>query len=194
MSNFSIKDFIKDIGHKYQNRDTNGDEIIQGGEGDEVGNILRNIWEKIECRNGKPIKEILNQIINNPSTIPSFSNNKINFYPSETLGGGCQSICVGFATKGFNSDRDKKKRTGFKGLMQDIIIYWLNCGKCSANSRLCNRTTILFVTEWNSSSFKNSWEKIIDGYCTYSTTNISHMVFVIEISPNGDFFTHYPNN
>ena len=101
-------------------------------------------------------KKILEDIIDN------FANNKngqlvMNFIPSNP-GGNCMPLCVGMATKKFGGKRDENKnRTGFKGLITDIIKYWLNCG--SVNTR-----TILYTTDWDNVSFNENWKSIIDTY------------------------------
>jgi hypothetical protein len=101
-------------------------------------------------------KKILEDIIDNYSN-NNRSKGVMNFYPSN-ISAPCMELCVGVATKKFGFKRDDdKNRTGFKGLITDIIKYWLNCG--SVNTR-----TILYTTDWDPQAFSENWKSIIDTY------------------------------
>jgi hypothetical protein len=82
------------------------------------------------------------------------SEHSFNFYPSD-IDGGCHSFCLGIATKKFGHKRDENKnRTGFKGLIKELISYWLTCN--------LNKTTIILTTDWDNDVFKELWKDIIE--------------------------------
>jgi|LakMenE18May11ns_1017448.scaffolds.fasta_scaffold9726857_2 hypothetical protein len=107
-------------------------------------------------KKNKSAKKILEDIIDN------FANNKngqsvMNFIPSNP-GGNCMPLCVGMATQAYGGKRDEiKHRTGFKGLMIDIIRYWIRCGSV-------NTKTILFTVQFNNEHFDENWRSILDEY------------------------------
>ena len=81
-----------------------------------------------------------------------------NFYPSDKTDGACHKFCFGIATKKFGHNRElDKNRTGFKGLIKDIIGYWLSCGNI-------NQTTIIHTLDWDEEDFVKDWEDIINHY------------------------------
>ena len=91
----------------------------------------------------------LNKNSDGPSTF--------NFYPSDKKG-GCHEFCFGVATKKFGHSHDlEKNRTGFKGLIKEIIGYWLSCGNV-------NQTTIIHTLDWDEEAFEKDWEGIINKY------------------------------
>lgn len=60
--------------------------------------------------------------------------------------------------KKFGHKRDEiKNRTGFKGLIIEIIEYWIGCGNI-------NNKTILFTTDWDNVVFNENWKGIVDKY------------------------------
>ena len=81
-----------------------------------------------------------------------------NFFPSDKPGGACHEFCFGIATKKFGHNRDvDKNRTGFKGLIKEIVGYWLSCGDI-------NQTSIIHTFDWDEDDFVNNWENIINKY------------------------------
>jgi hypothetical protein len=104
---------------------------------------------------GGNIKDHLEGLID--SVNDGFSKNGfMNFYPSN-LKGGCHTFCLGVATKKFDYKRDKdRNRTGFKGLIKELIAYWFNCN--------VNQKTIILTTDWDNEAFEDGWKKIIDSY------------------------------
>ena len=104
----------------------------------------------------KSASDLLDEIIDK---INSKTGNSIdmNFYPSDNTV-NCQEKCLGIATKGYDYKRDEKKnRTGFKGLIKDIVKYWISCGSV-------NKSTVLLTTEWREKAFKDDWSAIVDTY------------------------------
>lgn len=80
-----------------------------------------------------------------------------NFYPSEN-GGSCHPFCFGIATKKFGHNRElNKNRTGFKGLIKELVAYWISCGNI-------NQTTIIHTFDWDEEDFIKDWEAIINSY------------------------------
>jgi hypothetical protein len=80
-----------------------------------------------------------------------------NFYPSKRRV-GCHEFCLGIATKKFGHNRDRvSNRTGFKGLIKELISYWLSCGSI-------NKTTIIITTDWDDQDFEDDWINILDSY------------------------------
>jgi hypothetical protein len=100
--------------------------------------------------------ELLETIIDKFNSDKGISSNR-NFYPS-TKKIDCKEMCLGIATKGYDYKRDvKRNRTGFKGLIKEIVKYWINCGAI-------NKTTIILTTEWRDKAFKDDWLEIVDTY------------------------------
>jgi len=122
----------------------------------ELEHLLQKHSNLDTSKKNKSAKEILEYIIDN------FANNKngqsvMNFIPSKP-GGDCRSLCVGMATQAYGGKRDlKKHRTGFKGLMIDIIRCWIRCGSI-------NTKTILFTVQFNNQHFDENWRSILDTY------------------------------
>ena len=104
-----------------------------------------------------------------------------NFYPSEE-GGGCHESCIGVATNPFGHNRDKNRnRTGFEGLMKDIIGQWFECD--------ITRKTILITTDWSEEKFNNEWKQIID---SYTNKNKKVKIYYFLDYPVGTYIQMYP--
>lgn len=104
-----------------------------------------------------------------------------NFYPSEE-GGVCHESCIGVATNPFGHNRDKNRnRTGFEGLMKDIIGQWFECD--------ITRNTILITTDWSEDKFKNEWKQIID---SYTKKNKKVKIYYFLDFPAGTYIQMYP--
>lgn len=104
-----------------------------------------------------------------------------NFYPSED-GGVCHESCIGVATNSFGSNRDKNRnRTGFEGLMKDIIGQWFNCDN--------TKNTVLMTTDWDETVFNNQWKQIID---SYTNKNKRVKIFFFLPFPVGNYIQMYP--
>jgi hypothetical protein len=114
---------------------------------------LQKVLEILKSKPGNLKKELEN-IIDNINT--SFSSpGNFNFYPSDSST-DCKEYCLGIATKKFGHDRLKdKNRTGFKGLIKELVQYWLECGRV-------NQTTVILVTDWDSGEFQKEWLDIIN--------------------------------
>ncbi len=105
----------------------------------------------------------------------------LNFYPSEK-GAVCHESCIGVATNPFGHNRDKNRnRTGFEGLMKDIIGHWFNCDN--------TRNTILITTDWSEDKFKNEWKQIID---SYTNKNKKVKIYYFLDFPVGTYIQMYP--
>lgn len=101
-------------------------------------------------------KKILEEIIDS-NTNRLDTGGRMNFYPSDKST-GCMELCIGIATKGYGRKREEKiNRTGFKGLIKEIIQYWMSCGRV-------NKRTILFTTELRDDDFNANWKDIVDSY------------------------------
>jgi len=120
----------------------------------ELEHVLKSDLEK--TTKAKPAKKILEEIIDKYA-IGKGGQGQMNFYPSEVYS-PCMELCIGIATKGFGNKRDENNnRTGFKGLIKEIIEYWITCGSI-------NKRTILFTTEWRDDDFVGNWKGIVDKY------------------------------
>jgi len=103
----------------------------------------------------------------------------INLFPSISKG-DCREVCIGIATRSFGSKRDENRnRTGFKGLIKEIIQYWQNCGSV-------NMKTILFTCEWRDSDFNKDWKDIVENY-----KNQGKKVIIIEFW-DGGYIKRFP--
>jgi hypothetical protein len=110
-----------------------------------------------KIRVSRPAKKILEDIIDKNANGRG-SQGKMNFYPSPPPSTSCMQLCIGIATKKFGHKRDEiKNRTGFKGLIIEIIEYWIGCGNT-------NNKTILFTTDWDNVVFNENWKGIVDKY------------------------------
>jgi hypothetical protein len=124
----------------------------------EIEHQLRNDLD--EKNKPKSAKKILEDIIDkNANKVKSKeSGAKLNFYPSPLEYGDCEELCIGIATKGYGYKKDdNNKRTGFTGLINDIVEYWITCG-------VKNKRTILFTTEWRYDDFNKKWKGKVDRY------------------------------
>jgi hypothetical protein len=109
-----------------------------------------------ETSKPRPAKKILEEIIDK-NAFGRGGQGQMNFYPSE-INSPCMELCIGIATKGYGNKRDEKNnRTGFKGLIKEIIEYWISCGSI-------NKRTILLTTEWRDEDFVENWKGIVDKY------------------------------
>ena len=110
-------------------------------------------------KGNKNVKKCFEDIINELSQ--GKGNAKMNFYPSNKTG-DCHTYCLGIATKKFGHHREKVDdknppdglKTGFKGLMINIIGYWLTCS--------INKTTVLVTLDWDDEAFVKDLEHIIN--------------------------------
>jgi hypothetical protein len=94
----------------------------------------------------------------------------MNFYPSASEV-GCMEFCFAIATNKFGHEYKKdKKRTGFKGLIKELIKYWLSCSST-------NKETEIIVLDWDSEAFEKEWKGIVDHYCS----KLSKQVRIYEI-------------
>ena len=110
-----------------------------------------------KTRVSRPAKKILEDIIDKNANGRG-SEGKMNFYPSPPPSTSCMKLCIGIATKKFGHKRDENKnRTGFKGLIIEIIEYWIGCGNI-------NNKTILFTADWDNVVFNENWKGIVDKY------------------------------
>lgn len=108
--------------------------------------------------------------------------NSFNFYPS-TNSASCCNLSVGVATKKFGWSREKDKfRTGFKGLIKNIIVHWFRCNN--------TQKTILITTDWDEDAFDDGWKQIIDDYVN-GTGNIVEIYYLIK-KPVGSSILIYP--
>lgn len=117
---------------------------------------IEDLITHIENKETKSATELLEEIIDK---LNSSNNNEsdLNFYPSDKSG-NCKIKCLGIATKGYDYKKDEKKnRTGFKGLIKDIVKYWITCGAI-------NKITVLLTTEWREKAFNDDWKAIVDSY------------------------------
>jgi hypothetical protein len=121
----------------------------------EYPEIIPKIFGSVDTVNGKKFvkkdyENLIDQLNKNSSGPSSF-----NFYPSDK-DGACHKFCFGVATKKFGHSLEKN-RTGFKGLIKEIIGYWLTCGNI-------NQTTIIHTLDWDEEAFEKDWEGILNKY------------------------------
>lgn len=142
---------------------------------EKVNDILKH-----QLGNRGSIKENLERLIDD------INNNEVddtfNFYPSDKTG-VCHEFCLGIATRkfGHNATPDKN-RTGFKGLIKNIIPYWFSCFEM-------NKTTIILTMDWDSEAFEKEWESIIDSYCAKGKE-----VLILQIlEKEKAYLVKYPN-
>ena len=99
----------------------------------------------------KTLEELIDKINNKKGNL------SINFFPSKT-DGACHEILLGIATKKFGHNCDKAKlRTGFEGLIKNIIICWLRCYEV-------NKSTTIITMDWDEPNFARDWLEIIESY------------------------------
>ena len=147
---------------------------------------LAHIFPELEhelnlAKNSKPrlAKKILEDIIDRNATGRG-GQAQMNFFPSEP-GGGCFELCIGIATKGYGYKRDiAKNRTGFKGLINEIIEYWFRCGSV-------NKKTILLTTQWKDDDFEEKWKSKVDAYRA-----LGKQVIIIEVWKE-NYIVRYPS-
>jgi hypothetical protein len=107
-----------------------------------------------------------------------------NFYPSDRSG-DCKESCIGVATKKFGHNRvEKKNRTGFEGLIKDIIGQWFRCS--------ITRNTVILTIDWDEPVFEKEWKQIIDEYVAASARNKSVKIYHILDYPVGTYIQKYP--
>ena len=140
---------------------------------------LQKVLDKLKSKPGTLKKELEN-IIDHINTSSS-GTTSFNFYPSDNST-DCKEYCLGIATKKFGHDRLKdKNRTGFKGLIKELVQYWLKCGRI-------NQTTIIIVTDWDGEEFEKEWLDIINARVATGKT-----VKVYQILNNKtSYLQHYP--
>jgi hypothetical protein len=108
--------------------------------------------------------------------------NSFNFYPSKNSV-SCCNLSIGVATKKFGWSREKDKcRTGFKGLIKDIIGHWFRCKNTNK--------TILLTTDWDKDAFEDGWKQIIDDYVD-GTGNEVEIYYLLD-KPVGSSILLYP--
>jgi hypothetical protein len=152
-------------------------EILEDVPG--VGGIFEHLEESLSNSKTRSISKILEDFIDDDSSTKSQSGGSYNFYPSLNKDGDCKEICVGVATRSFGSKWDDDKlRTGFKGLMKEMVQYWENCGSI-------NKTTILLTTEWRDFDFNNDWKDIVDNHVSRGKR-----VIIIQVIQSGKIRTY----
>jgi hypothetical protein len=145
----------------------------------EAAGIFEHLEESLNNPKNRTISKVLEDFIDNNSSTKSQSGTSYNFYPSLNKDGDCKEVCVGVATKSFGSKWDEDRlRTGFKGLMKEMIQYWENCGSI-------NKTTILLTTEWRDVDFNNDWKDIVDNH-----VNRGKKVIIIQVIQSGKIRTY----
>jgi hypothetical protein len=133
----------------------------------------------LENSKPKSAKKILEDIIDRNAS-KSGGQPQMNFYPSEKKV-GCFELCIGIATMGYGFKRDdEKNRTGFKGLINEIIEYWITCGSV-------NKKTILLTTQWKDDDFEEKWKSIVDAYRAKGK-----QVIIIEVWKE-NYIVRYPS-
>ena len=127
----------------------------------------------------KTVIEFLEELIKYMGHYGSYGS--FNFFPSDAAG-SCHELCIGIATKPFEHKyykNEKGNRTGFKGMIKEIIAYWFNCYDK-------NKTTLLITPEWRETVFQENWKKIIDAY-----VKKGRKVIIIEIISLNDYIRRY---
>ena len=100
----------------------------------------------------KLFKDIIDGIRRNKN---AFSD--MNFYPSDQST-NCKNICISIATDKFGWKYNIDTcRTGFKGLIKELIQYWLKCGAV-------NQKTVIITLDWDDKDFDKDWKNIVDAY------------------------------
>ena len=145
----------------------------------EAADIFEHLEESLNNPKNRTISKVLEDFIDNNSSTKSQPGTSDHFYPSLNKDGDCKEVCVGVATKSFGSKWDEDRlRTGFKGLMKEMIQYWENCGSI-------NKTTILLTTEWRDVDFNNDWKDIVDNH-----VNRGKKVIIIQVIQSGKIRTY----
>jgi hypothetical protein len=131
----------------------------------------------------KSIKKILEDWIDELNNLSNENGpNSFNFYPS-TRFGSCCSVCIGVATKKFGHNRDQDKpRTGFKGLIKEIIGQWLSCSNTN--------DTIIVTVDWDEEVFEKEWKPIIDRYTSNQNKNVK--IYYFLANQVGYYLQQYP--
>jgi hypothetical protein len=123
-------------------------------------------------RDGRTLKDQLEDLIYSINNRSQGAGNT-NFFPSN-LNGKCQSFCLGVATKKFDHKREKdRNRTGFKGLIRELIAYWFTCN--------VNQKTIILTTDWDNEAFEDEWKAIIQAYKN-NTRHEVEIYLIIEMT------------
>jgi len=107
-----------------------------------------------------------------------------NFYPSED-GGVCHELCIGVATKKFGHNRvQNTNRTGFEGLIKDLIGQWFRCS--------ITRNTVILTMDWDEQAFVKEWIQILNEYVAASPRNKNVKIYHILDYPVGTYNQKYP--
>ena len=144
-------------------------------------NELEPLFKTTHKPTAKEIKKYFEDLIDKINAGKSGSGD-FNFYPSDKYS-ACKNLCISIATKQFGHAYDKdKKRTGFKGLIKELICYWLSCGSI-------NQKTIIFTFDWDSQAFDKKWRGIIDHY-----RSLGKEVIIFEIiEERAEYIQIYPS-
>jgi len=110
----------------------------------------------------KEIKRIFEDLIDKFNRNGGTGSN-INFYPSENTI-GCKIFCLSIATDKFGWRlRKNQRRTGFKGLIKELLAYWYLCGAT-------NQITIIITLDWDDEEFNKEWRSAIEAYASRGKT------------------------
>jgi|688.fasta_scaffold340579_2 hypothetical protein len=134
-----------------------------------------------ETLTSKEIDKLFQNIIDNFNRDKSRLGD-LNFYPSNQTT-NCKKNCLSIATDKFGwKYRKDKCRTGFKGLIKELIEYWFHCGSI-------NEKTVIITLDWDDKDFERDWKKMVDAYV--SRGKIVKIYEVIE--SKGEYILRYPN-
>jgi len=117
---------------------------------------------KEKMASAKEVKRIFEDLIDklNRGDVP---DSDINFYPSNNTT-NCKRFCLSIATDKFGWRlRVDQRRTGFKGLIKELISYWYRCGAI-------NQTTIIITLDWDDEEFDKEWRGAIEAYASRGKT------------------------
>lgn len=179
-----LKDLMPEIIEKLNKKDKDDIHLTKSLE--YIKNNLIEIEKVLDQLGGNTVKKGIEGLIDKVSE-NGLAGSSMNFYPSNNVV-PCYSFCLGIATKKFGYHREKLGdevppeglRTGFKGLMLDIIGYWITCDE--------NKTTVLITLDWDDEAFEKDWEQIIKRHSQNGKT-----VMIYEIlERNATYILRYP--
>ena len=153
-----------------------------------ISEILINIKEKLKHKyendklSGKEVKKYFEDVIDTINSGGFSGVGSFNFYPS-TNSIGCCELCFAIATNKFGHEYKKdKSRTGFKGLIKELIKYWLGCNAI-------NKETVILALDWDDEVFNKEWKEIVDHY----RIQLNKTVKIYEIiESSNSYIERYP--
>jgi len=121
---------------------------------------------------------MLDDLLNDLSRIQRQGQGSFNLYPSKNSI-SCQSNCIGIATKDFGHAKGANFKSGFKGVILDLIAYWLGCFNT-------NQFTLILTPDWNTTNFEKEWAEIIQSHC-----KTGKQVLIVELIRGNKFLIRF---